>query len=103
MITSSSPTGARRCKMAAISDLVRNQETYRADANQTVLDVAKAMVDRNIGAVPVLEAGVLAGVFSERDLMKRVVVPVLNPSTTLVSEVMTRDPLTVEATEDPAA
>ena len=87
--------------MAIIYDLVRDQETYRADVNQSVLDVARAMVDRNIGAVPVLEDGQLVGVFSERDLMKRVVVPGLNPATTLVSEVMTSEPLTVDARENP--
>jgi CBS domain-containing protein len=87
--------------MAIIYDLVRGQDTYRADVNQSVLDVARAMVERNIGAVPVLENGQLVGVFSERDLMKGVVVPGLNPSTTLVSEVMTREPLTVDAHENP--
>jgi len=87
--------------VAIIYDLVRDQETYRADVNQSVLDVARAMVDRNIGAVPVLEDGQLVGVFSERDLMKRVVVPGLNPATTLVSEVMTSEPLTVDARENP--
>jgi len=81
--------------MACIFDLVSRQETYRADINQTVLDVAQAMVDRNIGAVPVLQDGVLVGVFSERDLMKRVVVAGRHPATTLVGEVMTDDPLTV--------
>jgi CBS domain-containing protein len=81
--------------MACIHDLVRNQETYRADVNQTVLDVARAMVDRNIGAVPVLQDGVLVGIFSERDLMKRVVVAGLDPATTRVSQVMTENPLTV--------
>ena len=81
--------------MACIFDLVSRQETYRADINQTVLDVAKAMVDRNIGAVPVLQDGMLVGVFSERDLMKRVVVAGRDPAKTLVGEVMTDDPLTV--------
>jgi CBS domain-containing protein len=85
--------------MACIFDLVRRQDTYRADINQTVLDVAQAMVDRNIGAVPVLQNGMLVGVFSERDLMKRVVVAGRDPSKTLVSEVMTDDPLTVEPQE----
>ena len=60
--------------MSCIHDLVRNQDTYRADVEQTVLAVAQAMVERNIGAVPVLRDGFLAGVFSERDLMRRVVV-----------------------------
>ena len=60
--------------MSCIHDLVRNQDTYRADVEQTVLAVAQAMVERNIGAVPVLRDGFLAGIFSERDLMRRVVV-----------------------------
>jgi CBS domain-containing protein len=81
--------------MACIFDLVSRQDTYRADVNQTVLDVAQAMVDRNIGAVPVLQDGLLVGVFSERDLMKRVVVAGRDPAKTLVGEVMTDDPLTV--------
>jgi CBS domain-containing protein len=81
--------------MSCIFDLVTRQDTYRADINQTVLDVAQAMVDRNIGAVPVLEDGLLVGVFSERDLMKRVVVVGRDPAKTMVGEVMTDNPLTV--------
>ena len=82
-----------------ICDLIKNQETYRADAGQTVLDVAKAMVARNIGAVPVLRDGVLVGIFSERDLMKRVVVEGRQADTTRVGEVMTSDPLVVSPEE----
>jgi CBS domain-containing protein len=83
-----------------IHDLIKNQETYRADVAQTVLAVAQAMVERNIGAVPVLRDGLLAGVFSERDLMRRVVVAGLDPAHTLVGSVMTSDPLTVEPNAD---
>jgi CBS domain-containing protein len=83
-----------------IHDLIKNQETYRADVAQTVLAVAQAMVERNIGAVPVLRDGLLAGVFSERDLMRRVVVVGLDPAHTLVGSVMTSDPLTVEPNAD---
>ncbi len=84
-----------------ICDLIKNQETYRADAGQTVLDVAKAMVARNIGAVPVLRDGVLVGIFSERDLMKRVVVEGRQADSTQVGEVMTSDPLVVSPEETP--
>ncbi len=86
--------------MCSIYDLVRDQDTYRADVNQTVLDVAQAMVDRNIGAVPVLKDGLLVGIFSERDLMKKVVVEGRDPIRTRVGEVMTRDPLTVAPSEE---
>jgi CBS domain-containing protein len=82
-----------------VYDLISTQDTYRADANQTVLEVARTMVSRNIGAVPVLRDGLLVGVFSERDLMKRVVVEGRDPGTTRVDEVMTGDPLTVTPDE----
>ena len=42
-----------------VYDLINTQDTHLADANQTVLDVARAMVERNIGAVPVLRDGLL--------------------------------------------
>jgi CBS domain-containing protein len=86
--------------MSCIHDLVKNQDTYRADVNQSVLAVAQAMVERNIGAVPVLHEGRLVGVFSERDLMRRVVVEGRDPARTRVAEVMTADPLTVEPSTD---
>jgi CBS domain-containing protein len=83
-----------------IYDLVREQQTYRADVNQTVLEVVQAMVARDIGAVPVLRDGILVGVFSERDLMKRVVAGQKDPRTVRVSEVMTSDPMTVSPVEE---
>ena len=86
-----------------IFDLICNQQTYRADASQFVFDVATAMVDRNIGAVPVLRDGLLVGIFSERDLMRRVVVEGLDCRTTRVEEVMTTEPLTVNPAECPEA
>ena len=82
-----------------IYDLISNQDTYRADESQTVLEVAQAMVARNIGAVPVLRDGLLVGIFSERDLMKRVVAEGRDTRSTRVDEVMTQDPLTVSPDE----
>jgi CBS domain-containing protein len=84
-----------------ILSLIKDQETYRADAEQTVFEVSQAMVERNIGAVPVLRDGLLIGIFSERDLMKRVVVEGRDPGTTRLYEVMTEDPLTVSPDEAP--
>ena len=86
--------------MACIFDLIRDQQTHRADSNHTVLEAARLMVEHNIGAVPVVADGVLVGIFSERDLMKRVVVEGRDPATTLVREVMTERPLTVEPHTD---
>ena len=78
-----------------ICDLIGNQATMSAEPQQTVLEIARMMVEHNIGAVPVLRNGQLVGIFSERDLMSRVVVKGRDPGNTPVSQVMTEDPLTV--------
>lgn len=83
-----------------ICDLIKNQETYRAEMGQTVLETVRAMVEHNIGAVPVVHNGRLVGIFSERDLMKRVVAEGCNPNTTCLAEVMTHDPFTIGMSEE---
>lgn len=83
-----------------IHDLIKSQQTYQAEMDATVLDAVRAMVDRNIGAVPVVHNGQLVGIFSERDLMKRVVAEGCDPRTTCLAEVMTEDPLTVSTNEE---
>ena len=86
--------------MAFIFDLVRNQQIYGADPSRSVLEVARAMGERNIGAVPVLEDGALVGILSERDLMKRIVAEGRDPTRTRVGEIMTPEPYTVGPRED---
>ncbi len=83
-----------------ICDLIKNQDTYQADIDQNVLETVRAMVERNIGAVPVLHNGRLVGIFSERDLMKRVVAEGRDPGSTSLAEVMTDDPLTISLNEE---
>ncbi len=82
-----------------VRDLLRNQVTISAEAHQTVLEVASLMMEHNIGAVPVLQEGRMIGIFSERDLMIRVVVAGKDPAQTPVGEVMTEDPLTIAPDE----
>ncbi len=86
--------------MASIYDLVKDHSTFHAEADQIVMDVAHRMVERNIGAVPVLRNGRLAGIFSERDLMKRVIVEGRDPRATRVGDVMTPNPYIVSPNED---
>lgn len=85
--------------MAKIYDLIKDNQPHTITADQTVLEAAREMVAGNIGAVPVLRDGELVGIFSERDIMKRVVAAGLDPARTRVSEVMTADPLTVDMRE----
>jgi CBS domain-containing protein len=81
--------------MAVVYDLVKDRETYSVDADQTVMEVVRFMMERNIGAVAVTSGGELAGIFSERDLMKRVVGEERDAKRTRVREVMTANPLVV--------
>jgi len=54
-----------------------------------VLDAVRLMNDQRVGAVAVVRDGVLAGIFTERDLMIRVVLEDKDPGKTAVSDVMT--------------
>jgi CBS domain-containing protein len=83
-----------------ICDLIKNQETHHAELGHSVLETVCIMVEHNIGAVPILHKGQLVGIFSERDLMKRVVAQGRDPRSTCMAEVMTEDPLSVSMNED---
>src|SRR5579863_10128403 len=83
-----------------ICDLIKDQDTYQAELGQSVLETVRAMVERNIGAVPVLHNGKLVGIFSERDLKRRVVAEGRDPHSTCMAEVMTDDPLTIRTDEE---
>ena len=77
--------------MRHIAELIEGQTLTVADSADSVRTVARSMTEKNIGAVAVLDAGSLAGIFSERDIMSRVVAVGLNPENTPVSSVMTRE------------
>jgi len=65
----------------------------------SVMDAVRVMARDHVGAVVVVEKGKLAGIFTERDLMLRVVHESRDLATTLVRDVMTADVMTVtEAT-----
>jgi len=78
--------------MTAISSIITRAIPLKwIPLNSSVIDAVKIMVGHDVGALPVLDGDRLVGVFSERDLMKRVIVQGLDPSSTKVSEVMTRE------------
>jgi len=85
--------------MAQVRDLVKDRRVYSVEADRTVLEAARFMMEHNIGALPVLRDGELVGIFSERDIMNRVVAIGRMPGTTKVSEVMTANPKSVGADE----
>jgi len=74
--------------MPQLKDILHGRALFSAEAGRTVAEVAARMAALNVGAIPVIENGELRGVFSERDLMKRVVVAGRDPQRTLVGDVM---------------
>ena len=85
--------------MSTLRELIKDRKVYSIDAGRTVLDAARFMMEQNIGAICVLRNGELAGIFSERDIMNRVVAVGRTPGLTAVSEVMTANPRAVNVDE----
>jgi len=79
-----------------IPDIVKDQSIHALPPDGTVLEAAKLMSNRDVGAVLVVEKdGRLAGIVTERDITRRIVASGQDPKKTAVSEIMTRDPDTI--------
>ena len=75
--------------MVTIRHVVCDRESYFVKDTATALDAAEYMADRRIGAVCVLDSDEkLCGIFSERDLLNRVVVLKLDPAGVPIRDVM---------------
>ena len=85
--------------MSHIYDLVKDRKVCSIQADATVLEAARYMLEQRIGALPVLRGAELVGIFSERDIMNRVVAVGRTPAYTAVSEVMTPNPRAVNLDE----
>ena len=86
-----------------VPDIVSNQTLVTRAPQTTVREAAKLMTERKIGAIMVVEAGRLVGIFSERDVLGRVVARGLDPDKTSLRETMTPNPVTVGPDDAPSA
>ena len=85
-----------------IRDVIRDREPYSMKATATVMEAAEFMARRRIGAVCVLnEENQLIGVFSERDLLNRVVVPRRDPATLRLGDVTSELRAVIRCDETP--
>jgi len=87
--------------MIQISDLLKGKggQVWSIDASASLTDALRLLAKKDVGALPVLKDGKLVGIFSERDFVRAVS---NNPSLTLetpVSELMTKDVLTVSPSD----
>jgi CBS domain-containing protein len=78
-----------------VRSIVEDQQPVTAAADMTVAAASRLMKARRIGAILVLDKGRLAGIFTERDALFRVIAEGRSPETTRLSEVMTVNPRTI--------
>ena len=82
--------------MATVRDFLarKGSSVISVEPDQTVLQGARLMNEKGIGGLVVMETGRLVGIFTERDVMRRVVATQLDPAATKIRDVMTADVIT---------
>lgn len=82
-----------------VKSVMERKKLLIAPPGTSVAKAAKLMAKKNVGAVLVVVEKRLAGIFTERDAVFRVIAAGLDPGTTTIGEVMTPDPVTVDPKE----
>ena len=85
----------------SIREIIAHQKVLSAPDTMTVREAAIRMAEAKVGAMLILDHGKLTGIFTERDMLNRVVAKRLDPDTTPLSQVMTSDPRTISADKPP--
>jgi CBS domain-containing protein len=85
-----------------VRDILREKGTavYSISPDDTVYDALKLMAEKNVGALLVLDGDRLAGLISERDYARKIVLKEKLSRETKVNEIMTTDVLTVTPAVD---
>ncbi|HET8578629.1 MAG TPA: CBS domain-containing protein [Methylomirabilota bacterium] len=86
--------------MKKLRDIMRSGFLFMVQRDAMVTEAVRVMAAHNVGIVTVLDGDRLAGVFSERDVVKRVVDRGLDPARTPVAEVMTTELVVADPDED---
>jgi CBS domain-containing protein len=80
-----------------IREIIERDRLISVGPDSTAKEAVAAMVEHHCGSIVVLESGKVAGIFTERDLMLRVVHAGRDPAKTTMREVMTKSPDTIDA------
>src|SRR2546427_8288709 len=88
--------------MRTVGELIQGKSFYTANSDQSVYETARYMAEKDIGAVPILEDNRLVGIFSERDIIRRVIVAGRDVRPTLGQEVMNTELVVAPKTEENA-
>jgi len=76
----------------------KGSDVLKATPGDTVVEAVERMCSKRVGALLVCEGGHPVGMFTERDLMTKVILGRLDPAKTTVGEVMSREVVYVEPT-----
>lgn len=85
--------------MKQVRELVKGRPVHTVAKTATVQAAAEVMARENVGALAVVDGQLLAGIFSERDVIGRVVAKQFDPGKTSVGSVMTRNIVVARADE----
>lgn len=79
--------------MELVSDILRHKADHvvTIDRSATVYEAIERMVENNVGSIIVLDEGETAGIFTERDYLRRIVLRGRTSKDTQIGEVMTKD------------
>lgn len=79
---------------------IKGSEVYSVVSTITVFEALRVLGEKNIGAIPVIDDGVLKGILSERDYARKIVLKDRSSKKTLVSEIMESDVVTVKPSDN---
>lgn len=82
-----------------IRNVMEKAKLLTAVPQTTVRSAAQLMARQKVSAIMVVDGKRLAGIFTERDAVFRVIAKGRDPATTVLADVMTKDPRTVEPDE----
>ena len=82
-----------------VRELMTNKPTT-VEPDTTLGEVATLMKQEDCGSIPVVQAGRLVGIVTDRDIVIRGIAAGVDPKTQRVSKVMSSDPVTVGPDED---
>ena len=80
-----------------LREVVAHQKVLKAASSMTVREAAIKMAEQKVGAMLIHDKDRLTGIFTERDVLNRVVAKKLDPDTTTLAQVMSPDPRTISA------
>ncbi|MDO8644283.1 MAG: CBS domain-containing protein [bacterium] len=85
--------------MASIGKIFGKQTIFSVTPDISVAEAAKKMLDKKVGSILVMEHEKLAGIFTERDLLNKVIAAGLDPKTVPISQVMSREVCAINTDE----